>query len=102
MSKFIIIRTTCKSKAEAKKIVKILLSKKLIACAQISMIESLYCWNNQMVDKKEFLLSLKSEATVYKKIEKLILENHSYKVPQIIQIAIKGGFEDYLQWLKNY
>lgn len=102
MSKFIIVKTTCKTKVEAKKIAKILLNKKLISCAQISTIESLYFWENKINDEKEFLLSLKAKAANYKKIEQEIIINHSYKVPQIIQIAIDGGSKDYLQWLDNF
>ena len=41
---------TCKDKKEARKISRFLLEKKLIACANIFPIESMYRWEGKMVD----------------------------------------------------
>jgi periplasmic divalent cation tolerance protein len=101
MSKIAIIKTTCKTKDEAKNIARILLDQKLAACAQISIIESLYCQNGKIIEEKEFLLSLKVKSSLYKNIEKLIITNHSYKTPQIIKIPVEDGFMNYLNWILN-
>ena len=92
---------TFKSKVAAKKIAKILLENKLIACAQISTIESVYSWQQQIIDEKEFLLSLKTKVSLYKKIEKLIIQNHSYQIPQTIMIPIENGSKAYFDWAES-
>ncbi len=101
MEKYCVIKTTFKSRVEAQKISKILFENKLIACAQISTIESLYLWQKKLVDEKEFLLTLKTRINLYKKVEKVILQNHSYQVPQIIMLSIKDALKPYLDWLES-
>lgn len=100
-NKFCIIKTTFADKKNAKNIANLLLKKKLIACAQIEEVESMYLWEDKIVNQKEFSLLVKTVSNNYKKIEKLILENHSYKIPQIIQIPIQDGFDDYLSWINS-
>lgn len=96
-----IIKTTCKNKKEAKILAEILINAKLVACAQISKIESLYLWEGEIHNANEYQLSLKTKSNNYKTIEKLILENHSYKIPQIIEIPIVEGSDDFLKWLAS-
>ena len=43
----VIIQTTCSTSEEAKKIAKILIEEQLVACVQLSKIESLYIWNKE-------------------------------------------------------
>lgn len=101
-NQYCIIKTTCKTNEQAKKLAQILLEAKLVACAQISTIQSLYIWKNKIQEEKEFLLTIKTKSGFYKKIEKLIIKNHSYKIPQIIKTDISEGFSDYLAWLDEY
>ena len=101
MKKYCLIKTTFKKISEAKKMAKILLENKLIACAQISTIQSLYSWNNKIVDEKEFLLSVKTKVEFYQDIEKIIAQNHSYNLPQIIMTPISKGSKLYLDWIES-
>jgi periplasmic divalent cation tolerance protein len=99
-NKFCIVKTTFNNKKDAKKLANLLIQQKLVACAQIEEIESLYFWEEKIVDEKEFCLSLKTISKNYKKIEKLILANHNYRIPQIIQIPISDGLRGYLDWIE--
>ena len=101
MKKYCLIETTFKKISEAKKMAKILLKNKLIACAQISTIESLYSWNGKAVNEKEFLLSLKTKIGFYGDIEKIIINNHSYDLPQIVMMPISNGSKLYFEWLES-
>lgn len=98
-NKFCIIKTTFDSKQSSQDMAKLLLEKKFIACAGIEEIESWYFWEGEVVNQKEFSLSVKTTTDSYKKVEKLILENHPYKIPQILQIPIQDGFDGYLKWI---
>ncbi len=98
---YCIIKTTFPDKKSAKNLIKILLDQKLIACAQISKVDSLYFWENKIQEEKEYQISLKTVFDHYHEIEKIIIKNHSYKVPQIIKIAIEDGSKDYLDWILN-
>lgn len=98
---YIIIKTTTQTKEEAQKIMQILLNKKLAACIQVKEIESFYIWEGQFNNDKEYELSIKTKNTLYKEIEKEILTNHSYKVPQILVINISDGYNEYLKWINE-
>ncbi len=101
MKKYCLIKTTFKKISEAKKMATILLENKLVACAQISTIESLYSWNSKTIKEKEFLLSIKTKAEFYKNVEKVIIQNHSYKLPQIIMVPILNGSKLYFDWIES-
>jgi periplasmic divalent cation tolerance protein len=37
----------------------------------------------------------------YKKLEKILLENHPYEVPEIICLPITQGSRSYLSWISG-
>jgi len=97
--KMSIVQTTCASKKEANKIAKILISKNLAACIQISKVQSLYMWKNKLCIDKERLLCVKTKKKYFKKIEREIKENHSYDLPEIIEIKITNSSKEYLNFI---
>ena len=97
--KLLIIKTTFSNKKEARKIGKLLLDDKLAACVQITKIDSIYKWENQICEDKEYLLTIKTKKENYKKIERKIKENHSYDLPQIIAIKIKKSSDEYENYI---
>ena len=99
--KAIIVQTTCASKKEAKKIANILIEEKLAACVQLSKITSLYSWENKRCVDKEILLSIKTKKENFKKIQRKIKENHSYDLPEIIEIQITNASKEYLQFIEG-
>lgn len=99
--KAIIVQTTCSSKKEAKKIAKILVEEKLAACVQLSKIQSFYSWENKLCVDKEVALNIKTKKENFEKIQRKIKENHSYDLPEIIEIQITNGSLEYLQFIEG-
>ena len=95
----IAIVTTIGTEAEAQKLAKELVAAKLVACAQISLIESIYHWDGEVQQDKEFQVRFKTIATNYKAVETAILERHSYDLPQIYAIALPEIYEPYAEWV---
>ena len=91
---------SCKNNAEAKKISKNLLKKKIIACANIFPIESMYNWKGKLVEDKEVVLILKALNKDYKKVRDELKKMHSYDVPFIGKINVKVN-EEYENWAKK-
>ena len=85
---FVIIYITNPTKKEAKKIAKHLLQKKLIACANIFPINSLYHWQGKLVDENEYIIIAKTVAENYEKVKKEVEKIHHYDVPCIIKIPV--------------
>ena len=99
--KFIIIETTYPNLASAKKLGEILLTKKLAACVQFFPIKSMYLWQKKIENSSEILVSIKSENSLYREIEKIIKEHHSYEIPQILTTQINQGSTAYLNWINS-
>ncbi len=95
----IIVQTTTNSKDEAKKIAKTLLESKLASCIQISKIDSLYIWENEMCEDEEYLLLIKTKKEKFKKIKSKIKELHSYDLPEIISIHIDDLSKEYKKYI---
>jgi len=101
MTKPIIIQTTTDNQDWTDSLVKILLENRLSADVQLSDIRSHYWWKDEVRSKNETLLTIKTRESNFLKIEKVIKENSSYEVPQIIVTPIIGGSADYLNWIEE-
>lgn len=108
----IFIYSTFPTKKEAKEIGEKLIQKKLAACVNIFPIDSIYYWETpkksklstgqeKIVKDKEFVAIIKTQKKNFKKIEKFILENHSYDTPCILEIPIGRVTKKYLNWLNR-
>ncbi len=99
---YIVVLVTASSTEEAQKISEKLVKEKLIACVNIvSNIESIFRWKNKVYSEEEVLLIMKSRLELFEEIKDRVISLHSYKVPEIIALAVIGGFEEYLEWLKE-
>jgi len=98
MENIILVYITNPTRAEAKRIAKFLLQKKLIACANIFPIESLYQWENKIVQEKEFVLLAKTTEGQFKNVKKEVEKIHSYSVPCVIEIPARAN-KKYFDWL---
>lgn len=101
MNKYITIATTFDSREEANKIIDQLLEKRLVACCQLSAIESSYQWQGKVEHTDELLIQMKTKKSLYKEIESFILENHSYQTPELVVYDIVDGSDDYLNWIES-
>ena len=100
LNEFIIVYITNPSKQEAKRIAKHLLKKKLIACANIILSNSIYYWNNSLQDEDEYILIAKTLEQKYNQLVKEVKKIHPYEVPCIIKIPVASNRE-YFEWLIN-
>jgi len=93
--------TTCPDKNSAKKIANRMVENRLVACVQMFPIESVYRWKNEICNENEIVLFMKSKPEMFDKIVATIKENHTYEVPEIIQIPITDGLPEYLNWIDD-
>ncbi len=94
-----VILTTAGSADEADRLAEILISRRLAACVQVANIASTYRWKGEVTKEAEFLLLIKTDSHLYSRVEAAILENHSYEVPEIIQLPIERGSSRYFDWI---
>lgn len=98
---YILVTTTFDNEEEANRVIDLLLEKRLVSCCQKSTIVSKYHWKGNIETANEYFVQMKSKKGLYKEIEKVILENHSYETPQIVAYDIIDGFKDYIDWIEE-
>ena len=100
MSDYIQIYTTLPDQESAQTMARLVVEKKLGACAQIEgPIQSVYRWEEKIESSQEFKLTIKSKSSLYDDLEREIKSNHPYDVPEIIITQIPTGSADYLKWI---
>jgi periplasmic divalent cation tolerance protein len=99
--KFRIVLVTCGSMAEARKIAKAVVGKRLAACANIvgGTAESVYWWKGKVVTGRERLLLIKTSAKKLGRLEEQVRRLHSYEVPEFLAVEVAGGSRDYIAWM---
>lgn len=101
-TKFCWIYTTVKNKKEAQRISRNLVTEKLVACANIfSSMESVYSWKGRVESSREVAVIFKARTASFSKVEKRILQLHSYDCPCVVMIPIGAGSRPYLKWLNQ-
>jgi periplasmic divalent cation tolerance protein len=101
MSDYCIVLITAPHHQEAKSLAKGLVESCLAACVNIiPQIESIYRWEGEIQEEQECLLICKTRISCWASLQEWVLENHSYTVPEILNVPITSGFSGYLDWLK--
>lgn len=102
MTRYVIGYVTCASRAEARRLARAVLNKRLAACVNIvPAIESHYWWQGRLATGKELLLVIKTTENHVGELTRLIRREHSYDTPEIIFTRLSGGDRRYLRWLRQ-
>lgn len=99
MSELITVITSVPSQDIANFIARELVQTKLVACAQIFPINSIYTWQGDVCEDNEFQLQLKTVSEKYREVAEAILASHPYEVPEIYTVTIDNAYQPYAQWV---
>jgi periplasmic divalent cation tolerance protein len=95
------IYVTCPNSETAERLAQHAVQEKLAACANIlPQMQSIYHWQGRIDSAQETVLILKTQISLYKKVESRILELHPYDCPCIVQWPITDGASAYLNWIR--
>ena len=64
-------------------------------------VRSIYRWNDKVAEDTEALMVIKTTETRYADVERLIIEQHPYELPEIIAVPIEQGFKQYMAWIED-
>lgn len=99
---YCIVNCTTSNKKNAVEIAKSLIEQKLAACVNIiPNVISVYTWENNICEGQEFLLVIKTQRRLFRKVQAAILAKHEYELPEIIATPIDKGYDKYLKWIKD-
>lgn len=95
-----IVLVTCASVAEARRIGRSAVEKKLAACANIvAGVESIYRWKGKVERPREVLVVMKTTVGRLRELEREVKRMHSYEVPEFVVVPIVAGSRAYFAWL---
>ena len=97
----VIALSTCPDEASAAGIAAALVTEGLAACVnRISGLRSTYLWDGRLHDEAEILLIMKTTQQRLPDLEARLRDLHPYELPELVAIAVAGGNERYLDWVR--
>jgi periplasmic divalent cation tolerance protein len=101
--KYVVVLVTCASRAEAQRIAREVVTRRLAACANLlqAPVQSVYRWKGKVEKAREFLLLIKTSATRLPALQAEVQRLHSYDVPEFIALPIIAGSPEYMRWLAD-
>ena len=102
MTDLVQVLVTCPSEENATTIAHVLIHNRLAACVQIlGPIKSFFRWNGKVDEVLEWQCVIKTRRACFLPLQKLVLENHPYEIPELIAVPIVEGSEAYLAWVRG-
>ena len=92
--------TTESSRANALRIAKLLIKNKLAACVSIKQIFSIYMWDDDIEETKEFEITIKSKPEFKDNLIGLLNKISTYDIPQIIYKKYYSEMK-YYDWINK-
>lgn len=77
-----------------------LVDARLAACVNvIPGLRSFYRWDDEVQDDAEVQLLIKTRRGRMEELQRWLVANHPYDVPEVLALPITGGVAEYLSWL---
>ena len=92
--------TTEPDRTKAMRMAKLLIESKLAACVSIKQICSIYEWNDDIEETKEFEITIKSKTELKDRLVDFLNKISTYDVPQIIYKKYHSEMK-YYDWINK-
>lgn len=96
----VLLYSTWPTQNQARRAARILLEKKLIACANIfPQIHSLFIWKGRTTQSSEVVMLIKTHKNCWEEAWKKTLELHPYDTPGLVKWPLEFVSGDYAHWV---
>jgi periplasmic divalent cation tolerance protein len=93
--------TTAPSADAAKRLVRTLVERRLVACGTVLPgATSTYWWQGAVTEEEEVVVVLKTTAARWSALAAALPALHPYEVPELIALPVVGGHGPYLAWVR--
>jgi periplasmic divalent cation tolerance protein len=97
---FFVALTTLESASDARKLVRELVERRIIACGTVLPGgRSIYRWASKVTETAEAVVLMKTRRERWGALESVIRERHPYEVPELLALPVQAGLSSYLRWL---
>ena len=86
-----IVMTTCGSREDGETLATGIVRNKLANSVQITEVSCVHEWEGEFQEAEEFLLLIKGPRNLFPQLQEYLLANHTYEVPEILQLNITNG-----------
>ncbi len=90
---------TCANRTQARTIARTLLEERLIACANLLPVESLFWWKGSVQEEAEVAIIAKTSQEKFSAVEKRVKELHTNTVPCVVAWPIVEASPEYSLWV---
>ena len=98
--RFSLVLVTAPDLKTARALAQAALQARLVACANlVPKIESHFWWQGKIESSAEVLIIFKAAKSKLKALEKLIVAQHPYDMPEFLALPLAAGNGRYLAWL---
>lgn len=98
---FSVVYIICRDMEEAGLIANALVEERLVACANSSVVSSVYRWAGRIEHDTEVSMVCKTRTELVADVIKRVKDLHSYELPCITSWRLDGGYGPYLDWVEK-
>jgi len=100
MEEMILVYITHPSREKAEKLMRYLLDKRIVACANIFPVESMYWWEGEISYETEYITIIKTVEENFISLKHAVEELHLYQIPCIIKLPVMAN-QLFVQWIRG-
>jgi periplasmic divalent cation tolerance protein len=96
----LIVTTTVGSEADAERLAREIMTRRLAACVQIEALRSFYHWQGRLCDEPEWRLVIKAAPAHGDRLRAVLAQTHPYELPQVAAWTARAS-SDYAAWVRS-
>ena len=90
---------TAPDRETARTIARVVVERRLAACANYWPVESRYWWQGTQEETSEFVIIFKTRRSLVRKLIAAVRSVHPAEVPCIVSYPMGAAFPEYLSWI---
>ena len=83
----------------ARRVCRALVEERLVACANLAPVESIYGWQGRLEEAREVAAWCKTRAALVERATARVKALHPHEVPCVVAFPLVGGSAAYLAWV---
>jgi periplasmic divalent cation tolerance protein len=94
--------TTAPSAEAAKRLVRTLVERRVIACGTVLPgAVSTYWWQGAIAEEEEVVVVMKTTVERWAELAATLPDLHPYEVPELLALPVADGHPPYLEWVRK-
>ena len=78
-----------------------LLEERLIACANVGQVSSIYRWEGEVKEDDEVLIVMKTQTGMLEELESRVQDLHPYDLPEFVALPVYASSRKYFSWVEE-